>query len=100
MKLTYLESLPAGYRFTDEDNDANWEIMGPYFLDPDFEMTPEQSDFTSVMEIAERLKHKLGFWPTKETLIEKIREQTRRQNEANDKKEREWHLKQTAPVKS
>lgn len=72
MKVSYLDSLPAGYRFNEEDQDKCWEILGWYFASCYNEMTPEQSEFTWVVNIAEELKHKNKFWPTKETVIAEI----------------------------
>ena len=72
MKVSYLDSLPAGYRFTKEDHDKCWEILGWYFASYDNEMTPEQEEYTWVIHYAEGLKAKHKFWPTKESVIEEI----------------------------
>lgn len=72
MKVSYLDSLPAGYRFTDEDQQKSNEILGWYFASHDNEMSPEQSEFTWCVHIAEDLKARNNFWPTREAVIEEI----------------------------
>lgn len=64
--MSYLESLPAGYRFTAEDEEKHWEIFFKYF--DGSPLSEEEENFYAIVDFAERLKCELGFWPTKETV--------------------------------
>jgi len=84
MNVSYLDSLPDGYRFCKEDSDRCWEILGRYFNDPEYDMSEAESDFTTIVNIAEELKCQNNFWPTKESVIAEIerRAEARRAHDA------------------